>query len=157
MENLASISSKFFSFLSFQSNSMPRWNRRHVIFPKPTGISVKIKQNKKFYLYIQGKKSPKPSQTRSGWRKLEENPSTVEEMRENSLHSFEIMTSTALNVFDYLLNYHDFPIHVPTSPFSLLLLSITKSFFFLNYLSPHITQLFPEFKEWQTVTILQLL
>lgn len=57
-------------------------------------------------------------------------------MKENSLHSFEIMTCTALNVFDYLLNYHNFPIHMPTSPFCLLLLSITKSFLSL-IIRPH--------------------
>ena len=52
-------------------------------------------------------------------------------MKENILCFLEIITSTVLNIFDYLLNYREFPIPMPSSLFCLLLLSITKPFFSL--------------------------
>lgn len=89
------------------------------------------------YIYTRKKDRVRnPHKQEVGGGKLEENGSKVEEMKEKSLHSFEIMTSMALNVFDYLLSYHDFPMHMPTSEFCLLLLSITKSFFPL-IIHPH--------------------
>lgn len=72
--------------------------------------------------------SPKPAQTRNGRSGELENEPTVNKINENIPHVLEIMTSSALNIFDYLLNDHDFPIHMPSTLFCLLLLSITNFF-----------------------------